>query len=61
VKNEVHAAQARDAIDQLHTAQLLGVEESELLLIELVVISNEFVCDEKETASAACRNDLNST
>ena len=40
VKDEIHAAESRDAIDQLDTTKLFGVEERELFLIELVVIEN---------------------
>ncbi len=55
VEHEIHAAESRDAIDQLDAAKLLGVKERELFLIELVVIANEVVRDEKETAGAARR------
>ena len=55
MKHEIHATESRDAIDQLDAAKLLGVEKRELFLIELVVIANEIVRDEKETAGAACR------
>ena len=55
VKQEVHAAEPRDAIDQLDAAKLLGVQKRELFLVELVVIANEIVRGEQETAGAAGR------
>ena len=43
MKHEIHAAESRDAIDQLDAAQLFGIEKGELFFIELVVIANEIV------------------
>ena len=55
VKHKIHAAESRDAIDQLDAAKLFGVQKRELFLIELVVVADEIVRDEKETAGAARR------
>src|SRR5439155_26006442 len=40
-------------VDQLDAAKLLGVKKRELFLIESIVIANEIVRGEKETAGAA--------
>ena len=55
VKHEVHATEARDAIDQLDAAKLLGVKKCKVFFIQLVVIANKLVCDEQKTAGTACR------
>jgi hypothetical protein len=55
VKDKVHAAESRNAVNQLDAAKLFGVEKRKLFLIELVVIANELVRDEQETAGTACR------
>src|SRR5439155_4175277 len=55
VEHEIHAAESRDAIDQLDAPKLFGVKKGELFLIELVVIANEIVRNEQETAGAAGR------
>jgi hypothetical protein len=55
VKDEVHTAESGDAINQLNTTKLLCVEKGELFFVELVVVTNELVCEEQETTGAAGR------
>src|SRR6266481_1006610 len=55
MENKIHAAKARNTIDELDAPKLLGVKKSELFLIELVVIADEIVRDEQKAARAACR------
>src|SRR5437868_3010754 len=53
VKHKIHAAESRDAVDQLDAAKLFSVQKRKLFLIELVVIPYEVVRSEKESSGAA--------
>ena len=55
VQHQVHAAEPRDAVHQFNAAELLGVEETKLRLVEFVMPANKIVRREQETARAASR------
>ena len=55
VQQEIHRAKPRDAVDQFNAAELFGVEETKLRLVEFVVLADEIVRSQQEAARAARR------